>query len=457
MQQTIRADFPWQVVAVDAINKLPKAPNGDQHLCVFVDYLTGWVEAYPTKDLTALTFAKLFVDEIIPRHGAPWVLLSDNGGQFAGEIVKETLKLLDIKKANTTPYHPKCNGKVENMNAKLEQVLRTICDGQPEKWRDLLPQALFALRTMRSSATNETPFYLMYGRDPYFLVDVNYVPESSHLSINDKDFLLDYVERLQAAQLSASETLRKNAEARNKRVNLTRKDITFEPNDFVWLKRFDKRRYPKLTKLRRGPYKVLRRTSPVNYLIEIKPGKNITVNVANMLKHIEPVDAELDYADSFKQVEIPDEYLQPPYRDPDLPTPLDDYTQRDKTQPDLSDGVSTQSFNDQKSKIESVDHSLPQGRSTLTEYEKFAATQLALGCFQYRLDSLISLLDDLGDVDLVKTQVKNLIQDSKYLNNPTTLLSELDSCLDKASLSKRLIDLKGQLPTCFGYTASPPN
>lgn len=44
---------------------------------VFVDYLTKWVEVFAAPDQTALTIARLFVDEIISRHGVPRELLSD--------------------------------------------------------------------------------------------------------------------------------------------------------------------------------------------------------------------------------------------------------------------------------------------------------------------------------------------------------------------------------------------
>ena len=38
-------------------------------------------------------------------------------------------------------------------------------------WDHFIPYALFAYRTAVQASTNETPFYLMYGRDPRLPID----------------------------------------------------------------------------------------------------------------------------------------------------------------------------------------------------------------------------------------------------------------------------------------------
>ena len=51
------------------------------------DYLTKWVEVFPTPDQSALTIAKLLITEIISRHGVPRELLSDRSAAFPIEVV----------------------------------------------------------------------------------------------------------------------------------------------------------------------------------------------------------------------------------------------------------------------------------------------------------------------------------------------------------------------------------
>ncbi len=52
-------------------------------------------------DQSANTIAKLLVEEVFSRHGAPEQLLSDRGANFLSELVLEICKLLRIKKVNT--------------------------------------------------------------------------------------------------------------------------------------------------------------------------------------------------------------------------------------------------------------------------------------------------------------------------------------------------------------------
>jgi hypothetical protein len=46
-------------------------------------------------------------------------IASDNGKKFFNEVVDTLLKLVPIKKTNTTPYHPQKNAQVEFWNKIL--------------------------------------------------------------------------------------------------------------------------------------------------------------------------------------------------------------------------------------------------------------------------------------------------------------------------------------------------
>jgi len=61
---------PFHCVGVDVI-QFPKSQSGNRYAIVFTNYLTKWPEVFATKHQTALTIAKLFVEEIVCRHGVP--------------------------------------------------------------------------------------------------------------------------------------------------------------------------------------------------------------------------------------------------------------------------------------------------------------------------------------------------------------------------------------------------
>ena len=64
-------------------------------------------------DKRAETVARLFVEEVICRHGAPEHLLSDRGANFLSDLLAEVCCLMKVKKVNTSGYHPQTDGLVE--------------------------------------------------------------------------------------------------------------------------------------------------------------------------------------------------------------------------------------------------------------------------------------------------------------------------------------------------------
>ena len=57
--------------------QLPLTEYGNRYVVVFQDYLTKWIEAFAVPNQTAETVAKILIEEIFCRHGAPEHLLSD--------------------------------------------------------------------------------------------------------------------------------------------------------------------------------------------------------------------------------------------------------------------------------------------------------------------------------------------------------------------------------------------
>ena len=78
----------------------------------------------------------------------------------------EVCNLLGVKKINTTAYHPQTNGLTERFNRTLTDMLAKKVDKSGRDWDTHLPFVLFAYRTSVQESTKESPFYLLYGRDP---------------------------------------------------------------------------------------------------------------------------------------------------------------------------------------------------------------------------------------------------------------------------------------------------
>ncbi len=80
--QPIPVGGPFHRVGMDVL-QLPLTEKGNKYVVVFVDYFTKWPEAFPVPDQTAETIARLFVEQIVCRHGIPEELLSDRGAVLA--------------------------------------------------------------------------------------------------------------------------------------------------------------------------------------------------------------------------------------------------------------------------------------------------------------------------------------------------------------------------------------
>jgi hypothetical protein len=71
-------------------------------MVVFMDYLTKWPEAFAIQDQTALNVSKLFVEEIISRHGDPNQQLSDRGPSFLPKLFLGICSVMGTKKIDAT-------------------------------------------------------------------------------------------------------------------------------------------------------------------------------------------------------------------------------------------------------------------------------------------------------------------------------------------------------------------
>ena len=174
---------PFLRVAVDVLT-MPLTSRGNRYIVVFMDYFTKWAEAFAVSDQQAPTIARLLVENIVCRHGVPEELLSDRGSNFLSSLIMEMCTILGIKKINTSGYHPQTDGLVEKFNSTLLAMLSKCSDSRTLEWDQQLPTLLFAYRSMVQESTQESPFFLLYGRDPR-------LPTESVLGTRNEAYLVE--------------------------------------------------------------------------------------------------------------------------------------------------------------------------------------------------------------------------------------------------------------------------
>ncbi|KAJ3640377.1 hypothetical protein Zmor_003679 [Zophobas morio] len=155
----------WSMISLDIVGPLHRTSAGKQYLLTCMDYLSRYPECISIPDMRATTVAKAFVTQVITRHGAPHILLTDCGTQFISELFREVCKTLDIEKIQTSPYRPATNGVIERMHHVLKTMISHYLSDEYIEWDEMIPFVLMAYRSRIHEATRETPFFLLHGRD----------------------------------------------------------------------------------------------------------------------------------------------------------------------------------------------------------------------------------------------------------------------------------------------------
>jgi len=110
--------------------------------------------------------ARLFLHQVWKLHSLLKCVISDHGPQFVAHFTRELYRLLGIKLASSTAWHPQTDGQTERINQELDQYLRLFVNEQQDDWYDLLPIAEFQHNNHVHSATQQPPFLLNTGRLP---------------------------------------------------------------------------------------------------------------------------------------------------------------------------------------------------------------------------------------------------------------------------------------------------
>ena len=107
----------------------------------------------------------MYATQIVTRHDSGSKLISDHGPAFMSAFFNETSKILGIRRARTSSYHPASNGTVERLHRSLHTALSHYVNAAHNNWDFLVPFFLMAKRATPSTATGYGPIFLLHGRE----------------------------------------------------------------------------------------------------------------------------------------------------------------------------------------------------------------------------------------------------------------------------------------------------
>jgi hypothetical protein len=268
-------DEPWAHVSMDFVMALPPS-GGFDAILVVVDKLSKSIVLIPTHtSVTAKDTARLYFNHVYCRHGLARKFISDRDVRFTGLFWKELHRLLQVKLAMSSSFHPETDGQTERANRTMEEMVRHYVSHRQDDWHQLLPALEFAYNTSKHRATGTSPFFTCTGRHPLKFDEILLGPPSSK-----SPSVVHEVLSMKARSRAANDSIKLYNDVMAAYANKRRRPEEHQVDDLVLLstKFFkppsDSSRARKLAPKFAGPYKVVKRVSPVAYKLELPPGTN---------------------------------------------------------------------------------------------------------------------------------------------------------------------------------------
>jgi len=217
---------------MDLMTCLPETADGYDTIVVFVDRLTKYCIAVPSKlSVDAPGFAQLLIDHVISKHGPPLSIVSDRDTRFTSAFFKTLLARLDVRSCMSTSFHPQSDGQTERMNRLLQETLRHFVCYTQNDWDKHLQLACFAINNADNGSTGKSPFFLNFGRHPRHpsgILDLPAAADMNPLGNNAAAAVRD--------ALSAAKTSLERAQLVMKRqADKHRRSVIFKVGDMVLL------------------------------------------------------------------------------------------------------------------------------------------------------------------------------------------------------------------------------
>ncbi|KAF8778276.1 Transposon Tf2-6 polyprotein like [Argiope bruennichi] len=172
------------------------------------------------------------------------------------------------------------NSIVERANGIIVSSLKKMIDKNPNKWDELLPNALLVINTTKQNSTKKSPFYLLHGYEPR-------LPRELHIgSFIDDTPREDQLDLLTLARAEAANNVYETHLENKKRFDLHRRSHSFKAGDLVlydWPKKGDH----KLSPIFKGPFVIIRPVGAVCYEIKSTTQQNKFIKVVHV-QHLRP-------------------------------------------------------------------------------------------------------------------------------------------------------------------------
>ena len=143
----------------------PPSSKGNRYALTAICMLTGFTFCIPLKSKTAKDVVTAYMDNIYCVFGPSRRILTDNGTEFRNKFWDQVFKDTRMSHLTSPIYSPQCNGRIEGFHKFLKATIGKQLHRGLE-WDDVIPQATSAYNFFPTESSKESPFFLMFGRQP---------------------------------------------------------------------------------------------------------------------------------------------------------------------------------------------------------------------------------------------------------------------------------------------------
>ncbi|GJS58079.1 putative reverse transcriptase domain-containing protein [Tanacetum coccineum] len=145
LQQPEIPVLKWEGIAMDFVTKLPRTSSGHDTIWVIVDWLTNSAHFLPMpEDYKMERLARLYLNEIVARHGVPISIISDRDSRFTSRFWQSMQEALGTRLDMSMAYNPQTDSHSERTIQTLEDMLRACVLDLGGSWDVHLPLVEFS-------------------------------------------------------------------------------------------------------------------------------------------------------------------------------------------------------------------------------------------------------------------------------------------------------------------------
>ena len=300
---------PMEFISMDLIGDFTPSSKGNKYALTVICMLTGYTFCIPIPSKKASDVITAYIDNVYSKFGGSKKILSDNGTEFKNQLFEKIAKELGVEfKCYTAPYHPQSNGRIEGFHHFLKSCMTKHISTTME-WDQVVHLATAAYNFFPNEHSKESPFFLMFGRDPRVPLNTLLTPKIRYMGTEENILSLEALQRiyhLVAENLKiAKEKLHKNQQAYPTKL---------KTEDMVMIKTHAEGQFQPIYK---GYYRIVSFKGNQVQVIPVEGGKPHFVHITDV-KYIMPVDSIIPHLPLPNQFGRMSKYNLNPKNIPDL-------------------------------------------------------------------------------------------------------------------------------------------